>query len=162
MLLALNCGFTQADISDLTHEEAKNGRITRKRSKTRRKKTTPEVSYLLWAETSKSLEEHRSTDPLRVLVTHSGKPWVDNSRHGADSIRTQYRYVLDRTGITASFKALRKTAATMLERHPTFRAYAQYFLGHAPQTVAQTHYTTPDQEEFDRAVTWLGDQFGVK
>jgi integrase len=162
VLLALNCGFTQVDISDLAPEEAKDGRITRRRSKTRRKKTTPEVSYLLWAETSTSLEEHRSSDPLRVLLTHTGKPWVDSSRHGADSIRTQYGYLQKKTGITASFKAFRKTAATALERHPEYRSYVQYFLGHAPQTVAQAHYTTPDQDDFDRAIRWLGEQFGIK
>jgi integrase len=162
ILLALNCGFTQADISDLTHEEATDGRIARKRSKTRRKKTTPEVSYLLWEETSASLEAHQSSDPQRVLVTHTGKPWVDSNHHGVDSIRTLYGYLQERTGITSSFKSLRKTAATTLEKHPVYRSYAQYFLGHAPQTVAQAHYTTPDQEDFDRAVRWLGEQFGIK
>jgi hypothetical protein len=38
------------------------------------------------------------------------------------------------------FKHLRKTAATIMGSHPLFRAYAQYFLGHTPETVADVHY----------------------
>jgi hypothetical protein len=45
LLLMLNCGFTQKDISDLQDGEVDwtTGRITRKRSKTKRKKNTPLV-----------------------------------------------------------------------------------------------------------------------
>jgi hypothetical protein len=58
-----------------------------------------------------------------------------------------------------SFKHLRKSAATMLGSHGEYRAYAQYFLGHAPDTVADRHYVRPNQERFDCAVNWLRDQF---
>jgi hypothetical protein len=33
------------------------------------------------------------------------------------------------------------------------------FLGHAPDTVADSHYVKPNQERFDGAVNWLRDQF---
>jgi hypothetical protein len=60
---------------------------------------------------------------------------------------------------TLSFKHLRKTAASMLANHSEYASYAQFFLGHAPDTVADTHYVRPSQERFDGAVNWLRDQF---
>ena len=43
--------------------------------------------------------------------------------------------------------------------HPEYGKFAQYFLGHAPQTVADKHYIKPSDEQFANAVRWLGEQF---
>ena len=53
ILLALNCGFTQIDISELKQDEVdwKAGRIRCKRSKGRKHATVPVVNYPLWPET---------------------------------------------------------------------------------------------------------------
>lgn len=56
-------------------------------------------------------------------------------------------------------KSLRKTAASMLETHPEFGRYAQYFLGHAPRSITDRHYVKPSSEQFNRAITWLGEEF---
>ncbi len=160
ILLALNCGMTQVDISDLRHQEVdwEAGRLRRKRSKTSHHKKAPEVEYLLWPETVELLKLLRSSDLDHVLVTKSGRPWVDRKTRNTDSVRTEF----DKLHARLPFKHLRKTAATILGGHPAFRAYAQYFLGHAPETVADVHYIRPSQEQFDLAISWLREQFAPK
>jgi integrase len=157
ILLALNCGMTQIDISDLSHIEVDwdRGRLTRKRSKTGVHVNVPLVEYPLWSETFTLLKRLRSSDPVRVLVTKSGKPWVNRRETNIDSVRIEF----EKLEPALSFKFLRKTAATMLGRHGEYRAYAQFFLGHAPTSVADSHYVRPDQGRFDAAVTWLRGQF---
>jgi integrase len=157
ILLALNTGMTQIDVSDLSHDEIdwKSGRLTRKRSKTAHHANTPVVEYALWPETFTLLTQLRSNDPVRVLVTRSGNAWVNRREKTNDSIRMEFGKLKP----ALSFKYLRKTAATMLASHPEYRAYAQYFLGHAPDNVADTHYVKPDQVQFDAAVNWLREQF---
>ena len=93
LLLMLNCGFTQKDISDLHPDEVRldEGRIVRRRSKGRRYATVPIVSYKLWPVSLRLLGEHRSSDPKRFLVTKSGRPWVDKEDKDTDSIRTQFK-----------------------------------------------------------------------
>lgn len=56
-------------------------------------------------------------------------------------------------------KLFRKTAASKLGEHPEFGKFAQYFLGHSPRTVADKHYVRPSEEHFDRAISWLCQQF---
>jgi integrase len=157
ILLALNCGMTQVDISDLRHDELDwdSGRLRRKRSKTSHHKQVPEVEYQLWPETFELLKRLRSSDPDRVLVTKSGRPWVDRKTRNTDSVRTEF----DKLDARLPFKHLRKTSATTLGGHPEFRAYAQYFLGYAPDTVADTHYVRPSRERFDLALIWLREVF---
>jgi len=53
ILLMLNTGCTQVDISELKQSEVdwQRGRITRKRSKTAKHESAPVVEYPLWQET---------------------------------------------------------------------------------------------------------------
>jgi integrase len=157
ILLALNTGMTQIDIADLHPDEIdwEGGRLSRKRSKTGDHASVPTVEYRLWPETFDLLTRLRSSDPTRVLVTKSGKPWVDRRKTNIDSVRIEF----EKLNPTLSFKHLRKTAASMLATHPEYASYAQYFLSHAPNNVADSHYVKPSQERFDGAVTWLRDQF---
>ncbi len=62
-LLALNCGMYGVDIASLTWSEYSNGRITRKRTKTRAGENVPEVSYRLWPETVQLLEKWKGNHP---------------------------------------------------------------------------------------------------
>jgi len=79
VLLALNAGFTQIDISDLLNSEVNwtEGRIIRKRSKTADCENVPEVNYLLWTETFRLLQKFRSEDTSptsRALLNRYGQP----------------------------------------------------------------------------------------
>lgn len=62
ILLMLNCGMTQQDISDLRINEVDwdAGTITRKRSKTADRKGVPTVKYSLWPETFRLLRQERA------------------------------------------------------------------------------------------------------
>jgi len=99
VLLMLNCGYQQSDIANLAPHEVDwtEGRIIRKRCKTRKNKHAPEVDYKLWPETLALLSQYRSDDPLRVLVSEKGKPlweeWIrpDGRKALRDDIRNAYR-----------------------------------------------------------------------
>ena len=167
LLLMLNCGFTQQDISDLHPSEVDwtEGRITRKRSKTRREKSVPTVTYKLWPTTLHLLRQYRQ-DGDRVLLTETGLPLVHRRLEGSeakakDAIAMRFWRLRARLKIGFSLKQLRKTSATMLENHPEYGRYAQFFLGDAARGITERHYVAPSVERFDRAIVWLGEQYGL-
>jgi integrase len=169
LLLMANCGMTQRDIADLHPCEVdwERGRITRKRSKTRdQSESVPTVEYPLWPITRDLLRQYGRRQGDRVLTTETGRPWVrdaimgDGRRHRVDAIRSNYAHVARRLGFTKPMKLLRKTSSSLLETHDVYGRYAQMFLGQSPRTVADRHYVRPDQAKMDRAVGWLGEQYG--
>jgi integrase len=166
LLLMINCGFTQMDVSDLLDTEVdwKRGAITRKRSKTGDWDNVPVVCYRLWPLTFKLLKKYRSGKE-RVLVTERGRPFVRKEMVNgklvkADGIRSNYAHLKRRLGFKKALKLLRKTAATLLEGHPIYGRFTAHFLGHSPVSVKDRHYAAPSQELFDEALTWLGRQLG--
>lgn len=166
MLLQLNCGMSQKDVSDLLDSEVnwREGRITRKRSKTRDREGTPTVCYRLWPETFTLLKEHRS-EQARVLLTKSGKPFVykrlvNGCFHAVDSFGDLYRRLQKRLDFRKPMKQLRKTSATILESHETYGRLTSLFLGHAPASLKDRHYADVPQRLFDEGVLWLGRQLG--
>jgi len=173
ILLMINCGMQQKDISDLRQDEVdwKQGRVIRKRSKTKKQKGVPEVDYLLWPETFRLLKAFRSKDPQRVLLTHEEKPLKQEEIIGrkvckSDNIVSAYRrLVRDQMEIPKSkvkpLKLIRKTSSSLLESNPLFARFVDHFLGHSPLTLAQRHYAAPSREEFDKAIRWLGEQFSL-
>ena len=104
---------------------------------------------------------NRKGEPLKVETIVNGRA------KKIDNIRSAYNRVIkklanDKTDvieIRKPLKLLRKTAATRLGEHSEYGRYAQYFLGHAPATIADRHYVAPSAEQFDHAVAWLGTQF---
>jgi len=161
-LLGLNCGMTAQDISDLQQSQVDwaLGTITRKRSKTAIHEDVPVVCYKLWPETLGLLKEYRS-DKDTVLVTKTGKPWIQSSYDGggkyqhSDSIASCFKNVCDKTGLSLTPRNLRTVASNHLGKHPQFKFYAQYFLGQSPKTIADKHYVKPNDAEFFRALDWL-------
>lgn len=161
LLLLLNCGMTQQDVSDLHPGEVdwEAGRITRRRSKTEKMEQTPIVCYKLWNETSRLLAEFGHRDGDHVLLTHSTRPWVrdeivNGKRKRSDSIKSLYVHL--KAG--QNLKLYRKTGATILNKQ--YPDCVELYLGHAPRTVTQRSYVDPDTQRFDEAIKWLGQQFG--
>ena len=170
LLLMLNCGFIGKDVNDLHPQQVDwmDGLITRKRSKTKDQKNVPEVTYKLWPETFDLLKKHRSDDPEVVLFTEKGNRWIAERQHPdgkysrSDCVGRNLDYWIERAGIEGSPKELRATASTKLGEHPTYKFYAQYFLGQAPRTVAERHYVKPSDKEFFEALGWLrGELLGT-
>jgi integrase len=171
ILLMLNCGMYQSDVSDLGENEVDwdAGTIDRPRSKTGKV-----AKYKLWTSTFTLLKAHRNTThPLvnergsrRVLVTSEGEPlckyWMEGDKERRyDTVRGLYSRVQKAAGLTKPMKNLRKTSSTMLGSHRMFKFYAQYFLAQSPGTVADNHYVIPSEEEFFEALAWLGEQYGI-
>ena len=170
LLLMLNCGMYPVDIAMLKHSEVDwdAGRISRKRSKTRnRSENVPCVDYPLWKQTFDLLKRHRSEHRELVLLNRNGAPlWKEVEKDGkifrVSNIKCNFFRLQKKTSIKKSLKLLRKTAASKLEEHEVYGRYAEYFLGEAPHSVASRHYVRPSKEQFDAAITWLGQQFGVE
>ncbi len=186
ILLATNCGMTQVDMAKLRLDEVdlKVGIITRKRSKTHKHESVPIVTYKLWPKTLTLLKQFIATDSELALLTETGnqlvREWTtdDGRPMKVDTIRSAHRRLLQKltnkrkrdvtenrakvTKITGSFKWLRTTSANLLEQESQFKPVVQLYLGHAPATVAERHYTRGDQKLLDKAVKWLGEQYGQK
>jgi hypothetical protein len=178
LLLMANCGFTQIDLSELRPDQVgwKEGRITRKRSKTEQHESVPEVSYPLWKRTFDLLKRFGKRKGDRVLVNEHGKPLkVEELRGGKlvkiDNVATAYarlvrKLMKKKDGKPAlltkkkSLKAFRKTSPSRLE-DSQFATCARWFGGWSPKSVADRHYITPPQVEFDRAVMWLAQSYGI-
>ena len=170
LLLMLNTGSYPVDIANLRQDEVdwQHGRINRKRTKTKgRSEKVPLVDYWLWRETFALLKQYRSTHGDYVLLNRNGTPlWREVEKDGKitriNNIKCNFFRLRKKTEINVSLKAIRKTAASMLENHTEYGRYAEYFLGEVPRSVAARHYVQPSKKQFDAAVKWLGQQFGFK
>jgi integrase len=171
LLLMANCGMVQQDISDLLDTEVvwnADGtaeRIIRKRSKTRSHGNVPVVSYQLWPLTGALLKKWRSGQ-AQVLRTKSGGPWkrselVNGKPVRCDNLVTSYTRQQPRLGgFDKPLKGIRKLGATILESHETHHRFTKLYLGHAPDSIKDRHYADVPKDEFDKALTWLGQQLG--
>jgi len=165
LLLMLNCGFYQGDIADLRQNEVdwRKRTITRRRSKTRKHKSPPTVTYPLWPLTYKLLKKYRQPTGELVLRNQNGLPLVRRTNKGGtdsktDNIAKMYERLARRLKISKPLKSFRKTGADKLQQHETYRTLVPLYLGHAPHTVADRHYVRPPQELFNEAITWLAGQ----
>jgi integrase len=181
ILLSLNCGMLPKDISDLHPDEVDwtKGTITRKRSKTGKKKAAnrnskvPTVTYKLWKRTFELLKKHRSTNNTHVFVTANDLPLCREELTGdgtkvreTNNVLLRFCYVVTKLPKKLpkgkSFKTLRATGASKLEEHETHGRFTGLYLGHAPDSIKDKHYAAPPQKLFDEAITWLGKQFGME
>jgi integrase len=161
ILLGLNCGMGAGDIASLSQDDVEwtNGIVTRIRSKTRKHKNTPTVSYRLWTPTLALLREFNSGGNP-VLQTKTGGVWagsevIDGVFHKTNQLSHAFARLVNACGIKGlSHYNLRKTSATLLETHETYGRLVPHFLGHAPQSMASKHYAAPSPELFDKAIAW--------
>ncbi len=126
----------------------------------------PVVDYQLWKPTFDLLQQYRSGGDL-VLQTRFGQNWVRDDvdtkghRRKVDSIAANYTLLKERLGFDKPLKLLRKTSRESARQQPRFRPVCPFhFLGHRVLTVAHRHYISVNGPEFDRAVAWLGEQYG--
>ncbi len=169
LLLMANCGMTQKDISDLRQDQVDwdKGTITQKRSKTRAYERVPVVTYKLWPATAELLKQYRS-GRQQVFLNSAGGPLAGSkltTKGGKfDLVLKAYAKFLSDKKITdgKTLKAIRKTSASKIGEHAEFGKFSQYFLGQAARTVADKHYVRPTEEQFERALQWLGQQYGFE
>ena len=169
ILLMLNAGMTQKDVADLRHTEVdwSSGRITRKRSKTRKHDNVPEVGYALWPETLRLLKQETSEEGSEaVLLNENGeKIWQDkivNAKYRKnDNVKSAFARLCKKTKIKKPLKSLKKTSATLLRGNPQYATVEHLFLGHAAGTIAHKHYSQAPQKLLDDAIEWLGYELGI-
>jgi len=169
ILLMLNCGMTQGDISDLlvTEVDWTAGTITRKRSKTADHKGVPTVKYSLWPETLRLLRQERAAEGPRALTNEHGGPLkvealgAGGKLEKIDNVASAFARLRRKTKIAKPPKLLRKTSASLLKSNKEFAGIEVLFLGHAPDTIADRHYAQAPQQTLDEAIVWLGEQYRV-
>jgi len=170
LLLMLNCGMTQKDISELRQSQIvlKDGKgyIVRRRTKTERKKKTPKVRYLLWDVTLQELLKWRSQDETYALLNTKFKAkWVretireDGRKSKADGIKSNFNHLQRKTGIKKSLKMFRKTSATRLNKSRNYERLLYLFLGHRAPDIARNNYAAP--RKLEQAIIWLGKTYGL-
>jgi len=167
LLLMANCGMTQKDVSDLRQDQIDwgKGTITRKRSKTKNHERVPVVTYTLWPITLDLMKRHRS-GRMQIFLNSAGGPLTGSkltAKGGKfDSILKAYTKLLKDKKIMdgKTPKAIRKTSASKIGEHREFSKFSQYFLGQAPRSVAERHYVRPTEEQFQRCLLWLGQEYG--
>ena len=169
LLLMLNCGMYQGDLSDLKHEEVdwNAGTVTRRRSKPKSHKSVPTARYRLWRETLKLLRQHRTTAGGQVLRNSNGHPLVvrslkpDGRAQTNDSIKNAYDRLKKKTGIMKPLKLRRKTSANLIRSNGQYSGLEDLFLGHSPSSLSDKHYTAPPEDLLARAIVWVGQQYGI-
>lgn len=170
ILLMLNCGMTQKDISDLHVDEVDwdEGRIIRRRSKTEDCENVPVVNYRLWPETFRLLKQERAKGSNdRVLLNSNGSPlWFERFSDGGkyqkmDNVKNAFDRRRKPLKINKPLKSLKKTSASLLRNNSQFSTLEHLFLGHAPQSMADRHYAQAPQGLLDQAIEWLGREYGL-
>lgn len=155
MLLALNTGMTQTELSTLTpdHVDLENARISRNRHK-----TGVWSSWVLWPKTLSLLTgEMQYTGPV-AFVTEQGKRLVHfNGGTKTDSVRQAWTRLVEKTGIRTGlgFKSIRKLGGQLL-REAAGLEISQLYLAHTGGSVAEQHYTNPVYAKLDTALINLG------
>lgn len=170
ILLMLNCGMTQKDIADLEYAEVdwKAGRITRKRSKTRKHQNVPEVCYKLWSTTLRLLKQERNKKTNgKILLNANGTPlWSDDvtakgKYRKNDNVKSAFQRLKKVTKINKPLKSLKKTSATLIRGSEKYASLESLFLGHAGGTIAHRHYAQAPQKMLDDAIDWLATEYGI-
>ena len=104
-------------------------------------------------------------------MNSNGTPlWVEREKGGKfcriDAVKNAWFRLMTKLKeqgivIEKPLKALRKTCPSLLQHHQIYGQYAQYFLGHAPHSVADRSYIARPGGQLDDAIRWLGEQLGI-
>lgn len=185
VLLALNTGANQVDISKLVYAKSAEKKhlgwygkqIRRKRSKTELHARVPKVRYELWPRTLELMHKFKKSDHgvvnrqgrELVFLNEKGLPLVNRDERGSegkrknlDSLGRRFqRYLVSigiresTTGKGKSFKTLRATAASIIGNNKTWRVFGPLFLGHAPSSMFERAYLKEDCRELQKAIEFI-------
>jgi integrase len=169
ILLALNCAFTQSDLSDLHPSEVDwtKGRIRRIRSKLKTNTTAQTIDYPLWPKTFALLKRFGKKTGDRVFVSRNGTAlrsegfkaddkYTKNDNLGQTFLRFKRKHFAK---LAVSFKSFRSTGSGTLQG-TEYSDMRVFYLGDSPRTVLDRSYSpgSPQfQSRFDAAITRLND-----
>jgi hypothetical protein len=161
LLLGLNCGFAQSEISSLTNWEIKL-HTDQPRIERHRRKTEVFGAWPLWDETVKLLKRRMKKTPKNVdelaILTRNGTSLVSyggDKNQRSDAIGQVWTKLLKKVPDVQQlpFRFLRKTGADMI-RKIAGRDTSEAFLAHADTGIAKL-YTNADFEKVAQAVMRL-------
>lgn len=128
----------------------------------------PEVNYLLWTETLKLLkQEHKPNSIGRVLVNANGAPLCtervgdDGKFKRTDNIKNAFDRLKKKIDLSKPLKSLKKTSASLLRGNEKYQGLEGLFLGHAPKSMSDKHYTAVPEKLFDEAISWLATELNI-
>lgn len=150
VLLGLNCGYYQQDISDLlvTHLITHKGDpcLWRHRSKSEHQHAEGEMRVLhcLWPETLELLERHRAPQASphgRLLLNEDGQPLVREplGEVKKDAISPAYRRACEHLDEMLSFRQFRKIGWNAIKKVGKDSDIARMYAGQAIQGVAKCY-----------------------
>lgn len=162
-LLALNCGMTPADLGETGWEQidTTNWTLTRRRAKTKDHPNVPTVTYKLFPETVTLLKRlpHRSG---LLFKTKQGRPMYERkyvekngktSVSSKDNFTSYWNKLVPKPAITLG--RFRSIASTALKEDKIYRQFENYFLAHAPRSLAEQHYGAEADAPFFEALEHL-------
>lgn len=177
ILLMLNCGFTNTDLTKLAKSEVRldEGRIVRQRTKTRRHRHPPVVNYILWPRTLELLRLHWNDHPTLALTNRVGNPLGvsklvrvgDKTKETVwSSIGRRFESMKEKhpTMPQKQLMFLRKTGSTKIKSDMRYMTLDSLYLGHSWANIADKHYNAFDGQSYaplDEAIRWLGTEFKV-
>ena len=166
MLLGLNCGMGQADISSLRVSEIQ---LSEKRIVRKRTKTGVHCEFALWPLTVEMLKIHGNLDGKlndRVFLSKSGHPlvreyFIDDKFKRTDAIRSAFFRLMKKTKLPnhRGFYSLRKTSASEIEVIDS--AVTSMFLGHSEKGLMKRHYAERDWNRLATAIAELRQRFDL-
>jgi len=153
ILLALNAGMSQADISSLTSDQIDNKHIRRGRSK-----TGVFGQWLLWRETKRLLQSGGTSDQSDKYLTHKNQHTGEvtelqyhyRTEKGTMSkychVTTSFRNVMRKSKVEGNFYRLRATGANLVQKESGVDV-AKLYLAHSGSTIAEKHYLDKDYNQ---------------
>jgi hypothetical protein len=170
VLLGLNCGMYEVDISNLHPSEfVQHGGEwclwwDREKTSHQNKRDGEALRSLHWLfpETLTLIQKYRSKLPDRLFIHADGRPYLEITRTKRRKIIGNTFDTLNRRAGTAiSMKQLRKFTASWLTRQADGEKLARQFLGHQPPGMLR-HYVQDEFAQLTSALrqyrAWLADQ----
>jgi len=169
ILLALNCGYTQADIATLEHGHIdwQTGMVSRQRHKTGQPQ-----EHKLWPITLDMLKQHATQagqrDPDLALLGAEGNPLVsekikdDGTPSKVDAIGLAFGRLLVKCKVNdgRGFGIFRKTGADAIaKRFQATPHLVDLYLAHSPRGM-RAHYAGQHYDDLHKATDWLASLFG--
>ncbi|MFO7904290.1 MAG: tyrosine-type recombinase/integrase [Planctomycetota bacterium] len=163
VLLAINCGFGNADCGRLRDSDIQDGWIRIYRHKTGEERDCP-----LWPETLEAINQWLEVRTKQcgdlVFVTKYGGSW--HKENGEKSpISQAFKRVTGKLDIKPSFYKLRHTFQTVCDRSQIPRYVTRQIMGHAGQSISDDYSHGVTDEQLRNAASavhdWLFGEGGV-
>lgn len=152
ILVALNCGCTQKDLSELTlgNLNLKDETLTRKRTKHEHQDSEkiPTVVYHLWPETvaaiKATMNKKGKGENSPLWLKPNGGKLVQSNRNDAVAVEFDKLREFYSLG-TLTFKSFRKTGTTVLGGDMQTKLFRELYLGNVGEKVTDRNYDQTDE-----------------